>query len=440
MKDKAIKSAQRTSVLHNDLADYKHRQWKINLPGRDYKVRPEDVVPAFAGTIGKISLAGAFAIAWMEALQITSAGFAIENVRLELFLASVLTFFFCAGINPAMAPPGTLAPLIPLVPVMAASGVHPLPLAIISGLLAIILALLRAWPKLMKLSGTGTKAGVLILFGILGLESASTKLIEWTIIMSDFWLGLLLLAVGAIGFYILYRRKLVWLAIPMAVAVGLIIPLFFGLRPELVSRPALPIIDPFVWWNDLWGIGWGMTPSAWLAALPYSLLIVIMWPLDAVAITAMHERSYGEHSERLLFKMDPTFLLVGLRNIAGTFLGGSQTAAVWRSFLIPLGVVRRPLPGAALLLAVFGVLFSLLGFPLDFALFAPLLNLVLIFGVFLPMLLTGVVIPKNKENWLTVAVCVAVGYFWTPLAGWLLAAAAEFVLIRLAARAKRGRL
>lgn len=71
MKDKAIKSAQRTSVLHNDLAGYKHRQWKINLPGRDYKVRPEDVVPAFAGTIGKISLAGAFAIAWMEALQIT---------------------------------------------------------------------------------------------------------------------------------------------------------------------------------------------------------------------------------------------------------------------------------------------------------------------------------------------------------------------------------
>lgn len=158
-----------------------------------------------------------------------------------------------------------------------------MPLAIISGLLAIILALLRAWPKLMKLSGTGTKAGVLILFGILGLESASTKLIEWTIITSDFWLGLLLLVVGAIGFYILYRRKLIWLAIPMAVAVGLIIPLFFGLGPELVSRPALPIVDPFVWWNDLWGIGWSMNPSAWLAALPYSLLIVIMWLLAAAA-------------------------------------------------------------------------------------------------------------------------------------------------------------
>lgn len=440
MKDKVIKTEQRTNVLHNDLAGYSHRQWKINLPGRDYKVRPEDVVPAFAGTIGKISLAGAFAIAWMEALQINSSGFAIENVRLELFLASILTFFFCAGINPAMAPPGTLAPLIPLVPVMAASGVHPLPLAIISGLIAIILALLRAWPKLLKMSGVGTKAGVLILFGVLGMESASIKLIRWTLVMSDAWLGILLLVTGAIGFYILYRRKLIWLAIPMAVAVGLIIPLVFGLRPELVSRPALPILNPAVWWNDLWGIGWGMNMTAWLAALPYALLIVIMWPLDAIAITAMHERSYGEHSERLLFKMDPTFLLVGLRNIAGTILGGSQTAAVWRSFLIPLGVVRRPLPGAALLLAIFGVSFSLLGFPLDLALFAPLLNLVLIFGVFLPMLLTGIVIPKSKANWITAAVCVAAGYFWTPLAGWVLAVTAEFALSRLAARKKRGRL
>lgn len=107
---------------------------------------------------------------------------------------------------------------------------------------------------------------------------------------------------------------------------------------------------------------------------------------------------------------------------------------------IPLGVVRRPLPGAALLLAIFGVLFSLLGFPLDLALFDPLINLVLIFGVFLPMLLTGIVIPKSRINWVTAAVCVAAGYFWTPLAGWVLAVTAEFALSRLAARKKRGRL
>ncbi|NLW11089.1 MAG: DUF3360 family protein [Clostridiaceae bacterium] len=272
------------------------------------------------------------------------------------------------------------------------------------------------------------------------LESASVKLIAWSIGSADIWLGIILLIVGALGFYILYRRKLVWLAIPMSVAVGLLLPLLFGIRPELVSQPSFPIMNPGVWWNDLWGIGWGMEPSAWLAALPYALLIVIMWPLDAVAITAMHERSYGEHSERLIFKMNPTFLLVGLRNIAGAVLGGSQTAAVWRSFLIPLGVVRRPLPGAALLLAIFGIVFSLLGFPLDLALFAPLLNLVLIFGVFLPMLLTGIVIPKSRLNWAVAAVCVVVGYLWTPLAGWLLAVATELVFKRLAARAKRGRL
>ncbi|NLW12430.1 MAG: DUF3360 family protein, partial [Clostridiaceae bacterium] len=58
---------QRKNLLQNDLTGYTHRQWRINLPLRDYQVRPEDIVPAFAGTIGKISLTGAFALAWMEA-------------------------------------------------------------------------------------------------------------------------------------------------------------------------------------------------------------------------------------------------------------------------------------------------------------------------------------------------------------------------------------
>ena len=153
----------RELLLNKDLSELNTRQWSVNLPGRDFKIRNEDMVPAFAGVIGKISLTGAFALAWMEALGIKSDLFAVENVRMELFLASLLTLLFCVFFNPAIAPPGTLAPLIPLVPVMVAAGVHPLPLALISGALGIILAALRAWPLLMKLSGNGTKAGVLIL-------------------------------------------------------------------------------------------------------------------------------------------------------------------------------------------------------------------------------------------------------------------------------------
>lgn len=432
----------RELLLNKDLSELNTRQWSVNLPGRDFKIRNEDMVPAFAGVIGKISLTGAFALAWMEALGIKSDLFAVENVRMELFLASLLTLLFCVFFNPAIAPPGTLAPLIPLVPVMVAAGVHPLPLALISGALGIILAALRAWPLLMKLSGNGTKAGVLILFGIMGIESAGVNLFSWSgrQIGAGYWLGAVLLLAGAAGFYLLFKRGKVWLAIPMSVLIGLLLPLFAGILPVINSSPGLPILNPYVWWHDLWGIGWGMNTAAWLASLPYALLIVIMWPLDAVAITAMHERSYGEHSERVIFKINPTFLLVGLRNIVGTLLGGSQTAAVWRSFLIPLGVVRRPLPGAALLLAILGIVFSLIGYPLDLAMFNPLLNLVLIFGVFMPMFLAGVALPTGRKDWLIAAVCIIPGYFFHPLAGWGLAVLLELFLKREAALTKRGRL
>ena len=50
---------------------------------------------------------------------------------MELVFAGFLTIIFCAILNPYAGPQGTLAPLIPMVPIMAAAGVHPLAFGIL---------------------------------------------------------------------------------------------------------------------------------------------------------------------------------------------------------------------------------------------------------------------------------------------------------------------
>ena len=93
--------------LDTDLLEYHPKRWGINLPLRDYRLRFEDLVPALAGTIGKISLVAAFAMAWATGFGITDPSFVTENVRLEVILASVFTLIFCSVLNPYAGPPGT---------------------------------------------------------------------------------------------------------------------------------------------------------------------------------------------------------------------------------------------------------------------------------------------------------------------------------------------
>lgn len=387
-----------------------------------------------------MSLLAAFVLAWMEALSIDVPGFAAENIRLELMVGSLLTLVFCALLNPQMAPPGTLAPMIPMIPLMAAQGVHPLPLALLAGTIGILLSFLGAYPLVLKISSAGTRAGILMLFGWMGISSSAGRLWQWTQDHNAPVLLLLLLISGGIGFAVLSRRRQTWLTIPLCIVLGLVLPALFRIVPEFVTRPGLPLLDPRQWWLLRWGLGWGTNALDWLKALPYALLIVVMWPLDAVAITTMHERDYGRHADRLIFQLNSTFRLVGLRNMIAGLLGGAQIAAVWRSFLIPLGVVKRPIPGAALLLGLLGLTFVFSGYPIDLSMFPPLLHLVLMLGVFLPMLMAGLQLKKSPTDWLSAIVCLAAGYWINPLVGWALAVLASLLSARWAAFKKRGRL
>ncbi|MHB8129015.1 MAG: DUF3360 family protein [Mobilitalea sp.] len=91
----------------------------------------------------------------------------------------LITILFCAILNPYAGPPGTLAPLIPIIPMMISSGVHPLPLSILVGLIGLVVSAFRFFSKVVEINGKGTKSGIILLFGFLGISSSLDSLRNW---------------------------------------------------------------------------------------------------------------------------------------------------------------------------------------------------------------------------------------------------------------------
>ena len=415
----------RQKILDRDLEQYDPQQWKVNIPFKAYNLRVEDVVPALSGAIGKVSLAAAFAMAWAAGLKIIDPTFVTENVRLEIVIASIFTLIFSAFLNPAVGPPGTLAPLIPIIPIMISAGVHPLPFSILVGAIGLIIALFGCFTNVVKINGPGTKGGILLLFGILGITSSLDKLRVWTNGSHHENLLFVLLSVGIVVYLVLNKLNVRWLIIPVCALLALLVSYLFGLSPVFETSVALPIINPDYWWNVKWGIGYGFTIKNFLVAMPFAMLVIAMWPIDALAIRTMQESNYPVNARKAIFDLNATFIIISIRNMIGAILGGGQISAVWRSFMIPLAVVRRPIGGSALLLAILGICFGILGFPIDISTFPPLVWLVLIFGVFVPLVEIGFSTLRNMASIQIAVICLILGIGLNPVLGWSFALLVE---------------
>lgn len=412
-------------ILEKDLLDYQPRYWRFNIPTRSYTIRVEDFVPALSGAIGKVSLVAAFAMAWAAGLKIIDPTFVTENVRLEIVIASIFTLVFSAFLNPAVGPPGTLAPLIPIIPIMISAGVHPLPFSILVGAIGLVIALFGYFSNIVKINGPGTKGGILLLFGVLGITSSLDKLRVWTNGSHHENLLFVLLSVGVVVYLVLNRLNFKWLIIPACAVLALLVSYLFGLYPVFETPIALPIINPDYWWNIKWGIGYGLTVRNFLVAVPFAILVIAMWPIDALAVKTIQESNYPVTAKKAVFDLNATFIIVSIRNTVGALLGGGQIAAVWRSFMIPLAVVKRPIGGSALLLGIFGICFGVLGFPIDISTFPPLVWLVLIFGVFVPLVEIGFNTLRNMASIQIAVICLILGFGLNPVLGWSFALLVE---------------
>jgi hypothetical protein len=83
-----------------------------------------------------------------------------------------------------------------------------------------------------------------------------------------------------------------------------------------------------------------------------------------------------------------------------------------------------------------GIICGLAGFPLDIAVFPPLIWLVLMFGIYIPLIEVGLNILKTSVHMQIAAVTLLVGLALNPVLGWVTAILVENLNIIKSANSK----
>ena len=389
------------------------------------KISYKDLIPALAGLIGKMSLIASFAVVWAQELGIEHVDFVFDNVRLEVFIGGVFALL-AAFISPNMAPAGTLAPLVVLIPSMVKLGVHPFVLSLLVGIIGLITIKTGLLNKLMAMPGYHTKTSLTLVFGVSGIWLCWQKLYSF---FANRYIELfLLMFILVIVYSVLLRLKKSWLMIPIASIVSILLPLAFGIKIDVSPVSEGLILDPFYWWNEVWGIGFGMNFGTLFKTLPFALFVMLLWSMDTVAITTLLDAQDENREENEQIDINKSFVVVALRNMVGGILGGAQTASLWRSFLIPLVMIKRPMRGATILLSILCIIAGIWGTPIKVLSFAPLVWTVLLFGIFMPLTMAGMNKLKEAQHNLEKGVLllwVILGILYSPILTWIGATLSE---------------
>ena len=386
---------------------------------KNLEISYKDFIPALSGLIGKIALVSSFALVWAQELSITNPNFVLENVRIELLIGSIITLI-AAIFYPNAAPAGTLAPLVVLLPVMSAFGVHPLILGIAIGVIGILVVRSGLFKKLIDLSGFTCKTSITLSFGIAGIWMSVQKLyIFFNQEEYIFWILIILLV---IAYLILICLKRNWLVIPVVSVVAFLIPKLFGTGYEITPVSLNLNLNPFYWWNDMWGIGFGLNGLTILKTIPFAFFVIILWAIDTLSIQTIREGSYAKEEKKERLDIVQSFSIIAIRNIIGSFLGGAQTGSLWRSFLIPLYMVKRPMRKCAVLLGVLGIIASLTMIPIQIMSYTPMVWSVLLFGIFMPFAVIALTNTKNVKGARTktfILIFSIVGITISPIITWI---------------------
>jgi len=420
-RKKSSEFEKRADYLNHELSIMKFRRWKINLPFRDYNIELEDLVPALAATIGKVVMVTAMVAAFAVQFGL-SPEFIAENVRYELLIAGgIFVILFSAILNPNANLAGTHGPMIPLIPIIAAAGGHPLALGILIGVFGIILSLTKGGSKLMSLTGIGVRGGLLIYLGAMGLISQISKFESWAVVENVSTVSFVVIGVTIILYAVLARLKMRWLAIPLCSAVAGLISFIMGVNFEFTTEPGLPHMNPFWWWgeNTGWQLGWPDF-AHYVAVIPFAILAVAMWSPDFLGHRVFQELNYPKKAKNVLMDVDDTMTTASIRQIFGSFLGGGNIASSWGTYMIPAAIAKRPIPGGAILTGILCVLASIFGYPMDLAMWEPVLRVALIVGVFLPLLEAGMQMIQKQTDSLSAGTCIFACAFVNPVFGWAL--------------------
>jgi hypothetical protein len=435
----ASEFATRSDYLDHELQIMKPRRYGLNLPGRDFRFEWEDLVPAIAGTIGIIAMYSAVMMSWADGLteqwaHITlGKDFAIEVARVEMLIPAFLFCVLASGfINPKANLAGNHGPMIPLIGAIALAGAHPLALAILLGVFGLILSYFKGGSKLVNLTSEGVAGGLLVFLGFTGAFSQIGQIQDWArglesvdvVAGSMGYVGLIVLAVNVILYAFLAKINKRWLAIPACAITGLIVALVLGAGFNLTfeTEMGLPNLNPVYWWGSTtegWMLG---LPNLqhFIASLPFAILAVAMWSPDFLGHRIFQELNYPKNTEKVLMDVDDTMTMCSIRQIVGTAVGGGNITSSWGTYMIPAAIAKRPIPAGSIILGSLVMLIAFLGFPMDIAVWPPVMRIALLVGVFLPLLEAGMQMIKNTKDSQSAGICIFTAAVVNPVLAWAL--------------------
>ena len=418
-RKKAKEFESRQEYLEHELSIMKFRRWRIHLPFRDFHIEFEDLVPALAATIGKVVMVTAMVAAFAAQFGLAPE-FIAENVRYELLIAGgIFVIIFSAILNPNANLAGTHGPMIPLIPIIAAAGGHPLALGILIGVFGLALSITKGGSKLMAITGVGVRGGLLIYLGAVGLIGQISKLEIWAEGINKSSISFIVIGVTIVIYALLARVNKRWLAIPLCAALAGVIAFTMGADFTFSTKPGLPHMNPLWWWGETtgWQIGWPNV-GHFIAVIPFAILAVAMWSPDYLGHRVFQELNYPKKAKNVLMDVDDTMTVASLRQMIGAILGGGNIASSWGTYMIPAAIAKRPIPGGAVLTAILCVLAAVLGYPMDLAMWEPVLRIALIVGVFLPLLEAGMQMVRKHKDSLSAGTCIFACAFVNPVFGW----------------------
>ncbi|MGB2109832.1 MAG: DUF3360 family protein [Marinobacter vinifirmus] len=413
--------ATRREYLEHELQVMAPRRWRPNLPFRDYRFEWEDLVPAMAATIGKVVMVAAIVAAFAGPLGL-SKEFVTENVRFEMIIAALLFVILISGfLNPTSNLAGTHGPLIPMIPLIVASGGHPMALGIMIGVLGFILGITWGGSLLARLTSNGVCGGLLLYLGFIGVTSQIGRLFTWAEGFDKGHIAFVVVLLTIVMYAWLEHVKMRWLAIPLGSVIAGVVAFALGAPFEFVTEPGIPNMNPAYWWGETTGWQLGLPDVySFMAVAPFAVLAVAMWSPDFLGHQVFQKLNYPPKTERVLMDIDDTMVSASARQVVGTALGGGNIASSWGTYIVPAAIAKRPIAAGAVLTGLLCAATAVLGYPMDLAVWPPVLSVALMVGVFLPLLEAGMQMTRKGKTTESAAIVIFSSALVNPVFGWSL--------------------
>lgn len=266
---------------------------------------------------------------------------------------------------------------------MVAAGGHPMAFGLLIRAFGLLVAISKGGSVLPGLTSRGVCGGLLLYLGFIGTTSQVKKLFAWAEGIEMSRIAFIIILSTIVLYALSEHFKKRWLAVPLSCLLGGGVAFALGSPFEFKTVPGLPNMNPMYWWgeNTEWMLGLP-TLESFIVVLPFAILAVAMWSPNFLGHQVFQIISYPARTEKVQMNIDDTMTSASIRQTFGSILGGANFTSSWGTYIVPAAIAKRPIPAGAILTTLFCVIASIWGYPMDLAIWQPVLCSLNCWGVY----------------------------------------------------------